>query len=477
MSSPSPSSAPLLLTQRLWRTLRLTVHEFLGDRCFDKSAALAYVSLLGLFAVMTVVLSVSASVFREDSGAIEQRMENLIFSRLFPTDISTDLTPEEIELATFMGPVASTADWNRLLELEQTVQEIEEKRLAQEEVRDELMDSIITQFRVLIRQFENFRDDAVGVGAIGLLGLVLVSMMLFTQIEKGFNEVFHVRRKRTVLRAMQAYITVLVIGPILIGFSLAFSLRIEEHLEWVSPGMAGLGVTCFLFALSYWLIPNTRVSLIHALLGGAVAGTLWELAKSGFMLYVFSVDSMRNLLLHLGVIPIFLLWLFTTWVVLFIGLELCYVLQHYRPLAMRVFKPGAPLDLNPRHLLTVLFEMAQRFERGVPRTTVADLMRATNLDEYNLHELLDHCEGRGWVVAGEAHCAYHLARPPEQIALRDVLLRPVTQIEVATLGPQSPLDEFWRRYDASADRALPVKTLRDLISPVESEKDALSNAS
>jgi YihY family inner membrane protein len=476
MPSPSPSNIPLLLTQRIWRTLRLTMHEFLGDRCFDKSAALAYVSLLGIFAVLTVVLSVSASVFRENPGAIEQRMESLIFSKLFPTDISTDLTSAEIELATFMGPVASTAEWERLLVLEETVQEVEERRLAQAEVRDELMNS--PKFRELIQQFEDFRDDAVGVGAIGILGLVLVSMMLFTQIEKGFNEVFHVRRKRTVLRAMQSYITVLVIGPILIGLSLAFSLRIEEHLEWVSPGMAGLGVTCFLFALSYWLIPNTRVSPIHALLGGIVAGTLWELAKSGFMIYVFSVPTMRNLLLHLGMIPIFLLWLFTTWVVLFIGLELCYVLQHYRPLAMRVFKPGAPLDLNPRHLLTVLYEMAQRFENGVPRTTVTDLMRATSLDEYNLHELLDHCEECGWVVASETHSIYHLARPPEQIRLRDVLLRPVTQVvEVSTLGPLSPLEEFWKQYDASADRALPVKTLRGLISSVESAKDALSNAS
>jgi membrane protein len=216
--------------------------------------------------------------------------------------------------------------------------------------------------------------------------------------------------------------------------------------------------------MSYWLIPNTRVSPIAAIAGGIFAGLVWDVSKDLFVLYLLSFPNVRNLLPILGVLPIFLLWLYTTWLVVFLGLEFTYVLQHYSPLAGRLYHSDEALDLNPRHLLAALYELGRHLNEGDPLTTVAQLMRATQQDEYQVHALLDHCESKGWVVASEPHAVYQLARPAEQIALSEVLVSPVTLLPGApTSIHPGPLEEFWRSHHDSATSALPLKTLRELL--------------
>ena len=471
MSSGPPLPLLMPVTRRLWRTLRLTSLEFMGDRCFDKSAGLAYVSLLGVFAVLTVVLSVSSYVFQGDQAEIEQRINQFAY-KLLPVEVhSTTAPPLFLDEALTAYPPPSEEGLQTFTEQQGALQEAWADHTAAIEARDDIRTQIVRQFDGLVTQIDGFRQNALGVGALGIIGLIAVSMMLFTQIEKGFNEVFHVRRRRPLWTAMTTYFSVLVLGPICIGLSVALSLRLGAHVEWLSPGMSALIVTCLMFSLAYWLIPNTRVSVVNALIGGIMAGLLWEAAKRGFILYIINVPSMRSFVLTLGVIPTFLIWLYTTWLVLFFGLELCYVLQHYSPLAGRVFKPSPALELNPRHLLTVLYEMASRFNQGRPQTSVTDLMKVTHLDEFNVHSLLDDCEERGWVTASEKHSTYVLARPPENIMLREVLINSVTGAlsEPIAMNP-THLESFWHRWHGRAEASLPVHTLRDLVNGLTAEE-------
>lgn len=428
----------------------------MGDRCFDKSAALAYVSLLGIFAVLTVVLVVSTFFFHDSQEQTQAKIMDLIY-RVFPVEVTVEQQDIPSIDAQYTFPLRSSE------ELDQYVAYRDEQDAAFE-ARDRVKQALRDQFSGLVTQIETLRDNALGIGALGIIGLIAVSMMLFTQIEKGFNEVFHIRRKRPLWTAITTYFTILILGPVCIGFSFAYSLRLGSAVSWLSPSLSALAVTCVIFALAYWLIPVTRVSVINALAGGIMAGLLWEAAKRGFILYIINVPSMRSFVLTLGVIPTFLIWLYTTWVILFFGLEFCYVLQHYKPLAGRLFAPETPLELNPRHLLIALHEMAARFDRGLPQTTDMDLMRATNLDEFSVHRLLDHCEERGWITASVKHSTYLLARPPEKIRLSDVLINPVTHVksEPSPLRP-SVLENFWQQYHSASEKVLPAETLHDLL--------------
>jgi membrane protein len=303
-------------------------------------------------------------------------------------------------------------------------------------------------------------------------------MMLFSQIERGFNDVYHVRRRRHVWTIVTSYFMILILAPLGIGYSLALSTFLDEQFAWVSTQFTSMLIIALILSLAYWLVPNTRVRLPFALVGGLAASALWELAKKGFLFYVVSVPSVKDLLFSIGVIPLFLVWLFTTWLVIFFGLELCYVLQHYRPLAGRLLQRGAPLELNPRHLLTALYEMGRRFDEGDPQVSVQDLMRATNLDENSVHVLLDHCEEKGWVMPSVPHAIYHIAKPAERIELGEVLLRPVSHVIDLTAPPSGRgLDDFWQEYHRSVERSLPAKTLRDLLNSTAEGQRAKVDAS
>jgi membrane protein len=384
-----------LLLQRLWRTMRLTCREFLGDRCFDKSAALAYVSLLGIFALMTVLLSITAVIFQDDTDEMVARVEHFLLARLLPTAALFEEDELGVEM---MFPL--------------TLDQMEELE-KQEAAKDILEANIVASFRQLVGMFEGLRQMAEEIGTLGFVGLIFLTMTLFTSIEKGFNEVFHVRRKRPLVRAMITYMGVLVWAALAAGVSLVMAFEFTDRFVVLSPGLIGVGVTCAAFAVAYFLIPNTRVLLPAALVGGLLAGAVWELSKQGFMVYLLNAPAMGTLLPILGVLPVFLIWLYATWVVVFLGLEFTYVLQHYSPLAGRVFQSEAAIDLNPRHILMALCELGNRFERGDPVASVAHLMKVTHQNEYQVHALLDHCESQGWVAASKANTLYHLRAEPD----------------------------------------------------------------
>ena len=73
------------------------------------------------------------------------------------------------------------------------------------------------------------------------------------------------------------------------------------------------------FILLYSLAPNTRVAFVPALAGAAIATVLFEIAKSGFSWYVTSFDSFEVIYGAFGVIPIFLIWIYISWLVILVG--------------------------------------------------------------------------------------------------------------------------------------------------------------
>jgi membrane protein len=91
--------------------------------------------------------------------------------------------------------------------------------------------------------------------------------------------------------------------------------------------LAAFLATWALFTLLYVLLPNTRVKLRAALLGAGTAAVCWELGKWGFGLYVENAVGYSALYGSLGLIPLFLLWLYVTWLIVLMGLELTYMLQ------------------------------------------------------------------------------------------------------------------------------------------------------
>ena len=97
-----------------------------------------------------------------------------------------------------------------------------------------------------------------------------------------------------------------------------------------------------LLLLVYKLLPNTHVRLRPAIWGALVAAALWSLSRWGFGLYVSKALPYMKIYGALGLIPLFLFWLYLTWLIVLFGMELAFTLQAMKGRGFDVSSGAAP---------------------------------------------------------------------------------------------------------------------------------------
>ena len=163
---------------------------------------------------------------------------------------------------------------------------------------------------------ENFMGRAAELTAVGIAGLTVTALLLLNTIERVLNEIWRVERPRPTLQRFMVYWTVLTMGPLLLGVSVAST----SYMGTVSLGpleppsdlvaqllnLAPFVVQAVVFALLYSLVPHRSVPVHHAVIGGVVASGLFELAKGGFAAFIARAPTYEVIYGALAALPIFL---------------------------------------------------------------------------------------------------------------------------------------------------------------------------
>ncbi|HSX62700.1 MAG TPA: YihY family inner membrane protein, partial [Tahibacter sp.] len=197
-----------------------------------------------------------------------------------------------------------------------------------------------------------FANNASQATAVGIVVLIISAISLMMSIEDAFNRIWRVATTRTAASRFLMYWTALSFGPLLLVTALALSSYLFA-LPFVAGYEAELGIKARVLNLlpflivwvsliaSYLVIPNRTVRLRDAAIGALLAAALFEAAKRGFAFYLGTLTSYEQVYGALAVVPVFMLWIYLSWLVVLLGASVCAAISafEYRGLHERL-APG-----------------------------------------------------------------------------------------------------------------------------------------
>jgi membrane protein len=271
---------------------------------------------------------------------------------------------------------------------------------------------------------------------VGIVGLAFLAWSLIGTIQKvedSFNYVWRVPQARSLARRVGEFLSLLVVGPVLLGgfialahtafvagpVQLASSLPLVKRLLSLGVHLAPYLMVTTLFTFLYMFIPNTRVRFWPALSGAVVAGVLW--AAIGGIFTAFVEYSARLTLVYAGFATVIavVMWTYFGWLILLSGAQLSFYIQHpsYLRFGMR------PLHLSAAEMeqlaLTISFLVAHHAESGRPPYTLDSLATELGVTGLALQPLVTALEeARVLKFSGEQLL---LARDPSYLALIDIV--------------------------------------------------------
>ncbi len=349
----------------LFQFLRLIVARFKQDRCTQMASSLTFTTLLSLVPLITIMLA--------------------LFSA-FPQFVDFSTNAKNVLLANMLPETGG---------------------------------KIITNY------IQQFADNAARLTAVGIVFLALTSMLLMLTIDNAFNMIWRVSRPRTLLQRVLIYWAVLTLAPLLMGGSLSLTSWLiglsVGHVTQIPPAMvAVLKVVPTLlatvaFTLMFRVVPNRFVPMPHALIGGAVAAIAFEAMSRGFAMYIAYFPTYKLVYGAFASIPIFLLWIYLSWLAVLLGAMLTATLSHWKS------ENGAqPLSQDVRlyYSLRILKLMSDGLVSGTVQT-LPSLSRELRVGYDSLEELLEkmatinlvrHLSGPGWA----------LVRSPEHVQANEL---------------------------------------------------------
>lgn len=182
-----------------------------------------------------------------------------------------------------------------------------------------------------------FIENTKKMSMMGIGSLIIIALLLISTIDQTINRIWRCTNKRSKVQAFTTYWTILSLGPIIIGGSIALSSYLFSIVKmggFLSIGQQILSVMPFIFAWLafagvYTLVPHQRVSFRYALSGGFVAALLFSFATDLFSLYITNFPSQQVIYGALAVIPIMFVWIYFSWLIVLIGAEVTATLEEF----------------------------------------------------------------------------------------------------------------------------------------------------
>lgn len=321
---------------KLLRVITLSIRGFIGDNCSLQASALTFYTLLSIIPIFAMAFGI-AKGFGLDS-AIER-------------EILVHLKGQE-----------EVAKW-------------------------------------LINFAYSFLENTQGgvIAGIGVVVLIWTVIGVLNNIESSFNMIWKTRTQRSVIRKITDYITIMLISPILLITASSVTVYITREvvtavgkvsvLNQVSPfihySLRSIPylATWVLFSFVYMVMPNKRVRLVAALSGGIIAGTLFQLFEFVYIYFQVGVSKYNAIYGSFAALPLFLIWLQSSWLILLYGAEISYAVQSADSYEFEPDYSHVSYSAKEALMLSIVRLIVKRFAGAEASLTAAQIARALDIPQ------------------------------------------------------------------------------------------------
>lgn len=336
--------------------------------------------------------------------------------------------------------------------------------------------------------------DNMKVGVLGSLGIALLLYTVVStvqKIEEALNRIWHVARERSFFQRFGRYVSVILVGPVLLFAALgvsasvmsttlmqeALAIRPLGELIGVAGKIAPVILITAAFAFVYVFVPNTRVRLLPAVSGALVAAVLWE--SAGWLFARFIVGSTNYAAIYSGfaILILFMIWVYAAWLIVLSGASIAFYAQH--PEYLSALKHRGQLSSQQRDeiALEAAFRVASGHLLGSEPGTADQLASDMALPLAQVTPALSALVDIGVLARNDENPPrYLLSRAPERIGLFDLLTQLRRHAEGGDSAHRIPLTEpvagFLSGMDRVLQRELGDRSLRDLLPDTSTTESA-----
>lgn len=220
---------------------------------------------------------------------------------------------------------------------------------------------------------------------VGLVIMLYTVLFLVSNVERTFNEIWQVKKSRSMFRTFTDYVAMLFLFPLVIVI------------------LSGIGVSPYivlwaLFTALYLFMPNTHVKLRYCIIPGLLAGVAMQWLQLFYIHSQMWVSRYNAIYGSFAALPLFMLWIYISWTICLFGAELCYTSQN-----LDYYDYEAKTsDISHRYRLIMcailLSHMCRRFVDGGRPYTLQELRAAAELPTRIVGDLLYGMAESGLVI-------------------------------------------------------------------------------
>ncbi len=320
-------------------------------------------------------------------------------------------------------------------------------------------------------------------GGIGFIFFIYTAITMVQKIEGSFNYVWYVSKPRSFTTRLVEYSTVLIVGAIAVGLSVKalaeFSkeklvVSIQESTAFapvftITDRLTPYLITIGIFTFLYKFMPNTRVKLRSALVGGVAGGFLWVTTSKIFATFIATSTSRQAIYASFAVAISALLLLYLNWLILLIGSQIAFYFQNPAYLRIGRREPRLSNAMRERVALNIMFLVGREFRNPVLGVNLSSLSRTMRIPSITLAPIAAGLETAGMLTTNEQEELLP-AREMSRITLVNIL--DVVRHEGETGSHRDPkwddpIEALGQSLDGAVASTLAEQTLADLLDQAD----------